>query len=88
MYPLYGHAHHTHISLLTDVEVEDEIRLNREYLHDVMQAPLPRHAGLFPIEDSLDAAKLRGVKNSHIEFVIFPSLDRSKTRYRPEKRAG
>ena len=30
-YPLYGHAHHTHISLMTETEVEDEIRLNREY---------------------------------------------------------
>ena len=39
IYPLYGHAHHTHVSLLTDEEVEDEIRLNREYVHDVLGAP-------------------------------------------------
>jgi hypothetical protein len=84
LYPLYGHAHHTHISLLTDIEVEDEIRLNREYLHEVMQAPRPRHPGLFPIEDSLDAAKLQGIKNSGIEFVIFPSLNKQKTPYRTD----
>jgi len=82
IYPLYGHAHHTHISLLTDAEVEDEIRLNREYLHDVMGVPQPRYAGLFPIEDSLDSSKLQGIKNSGIDFVIFPNLDRRKARYR------
>ncbi|MEW6142773.1 MAG: glycoside hydrolase [Chloroflexota bacterium] len=82
IYPLYGHAHHTHIALLSDTEVEDEIRLNREYLHEIMGAPRPRFAGLFPIEDSLDASKLQGIKNSGIDFVIFPTLDRAKTRYR------
>ncbi|MBI4187426.1 MAG: glycoside hydrolase [Chloroflexi bacterium] len=82
VYPLYGHAHHTHISLLTDVEVEDEIRLNREYVNDVMGAPRPRYAGLFPIEDSLDSSKLQGIKDSGMDFVIFPNLDRSKAHYR------
>ncbi|MFH1382106.1 MAG: glycoside hydrolase [Chloroflexota bacterium] len=81
LYPLYGYAHHTHISLLTDEEVKDEIRLNREYLHDVMGIPRPRYAGLFPIEDSLDSAKLQGIKDSGIDFVIFPNLDKSKARY-------
>jgi len=82
IYPLYGHAHHTHISLLTDAEVEDEIRLNREYLHDVMGVPQPHYAGLFPTEDSLDSSKLQGIKNSGIDFVIFPNLDRRKARSR------
>jgi len=86
IYPLYGHAHHTHISLLTNAEVEDEIRLNREYLHDVMGVPQPRYAGLFPIEDSLDSAKLQGIKNSGIDFVIFPNLDRRKAHYRADAR--
>ncbi len=81
IYPLYGHAHHTHISLLTDEEVEDEIRLNQEYVHHVLGAPKPRYAGLFPIEDSLDSSKLQGIKNSGIDFVIFPNLDRRKARY-------
>jgi hypothetical protein len=84
IYPLYGHAHHTHISLLTDQEVEDEIRLNREYLHDVMGAPRPRFVGLFPIEDSLDSSKLQGIKNSGIDFVVFPNLDRRKAYYRAD----
>jgi hypothetical protein len=84
IYPLYGHAHHTHISLLNDREVEDEIRLNQEYIHDVMGAPHPRYAGLFPIEDSLDSSKLQGIKNRGIDFVIFPNLDRSKARYKAD----
>lgn len=85
IYPLYGHAHHTHISLLTDSEVEDEIRLNQEYIHDVIGAPRPRYAGLFPIEDSLDSSKLQGIKNSGIDFVIFPNLDKRKSRYKADR---
>ncbi|MBI2919201.1 MAG: glycoside hydrolase [Chloroflexi bacterium] len=81
VYPLYGHAHHTHVSLLTNEEIEDEVRLNREYIHDVMGAPRPRYAGLFPIEDSIDSSKLQGIKNSGIDFVIFPTPDRRKARY-------
>jgi len=84
IYPLYGHAHHTHISLLNNTEVEDEIRLNQEYVHDVMGAPRPRYAGLFPIEDSLDSSKLQGIKNRGIDFVIFPNLDRRKARYKAD----
>jgi hypothetical protein len=84
IYPLYGHAHHTHVSLLNNAEVEDEIRLNQEYIHDVMGAPRPRYAGLFPIEDSLDSSKLQGIKNRGIDFVIFPNLDRSKARYKAD----
>jgi hypothetical protein len=84
IYPIYGHAHHTHISLLTDAEVEDEIRLNREYLHNIIGAPRPLHAGLFPIEDSLDSSKLQGIKRSGIEYVIFPNLDRRKARYKSD----
>lgn len=84
IHPVYGHAHHTHVSLLTDEEVEDEIRLNQEYVHDVLGAPRPRYAGLFPIEDSLDSSKLQGIKNSGIDFVIFPTLDRRKARYKAD----
>lgn len=84
IYPLYGHAHHTHISLLNNIEVEDEIRLNQEFIHDVMGAPRPSYAGLFPIEDSLDSSKLQGIKNKGIDFVIFPNLDRNKARYKAD----
>jgi len=81
IYPLYGHAHHAHITLLTNEEMIDEVRLNQEYLHDVMGVPKPRHRGLFPAEASLDARKLRGLERLGIEFVIFPTLDRRKMYY-------
>jgi hypothetical protein len=80
-YPVYGYAHHTHIALLTEAEIEDEIRLNREYIHDVLQVPQPKYPGLFPIEGSLDASKLEALKRSGIVWVIFPNFDRHKAYY-------
>ncbi len=53
IYPVYGYAHHTHIALLTEPEIEDEIRLNREHIHDILKVPQPKYPGLFPIEGSL-----------------------------------
>jgi len=80
-YPIYGYAHHTHIALLTEAEIEDEIRLNREYIHDILQVPQPRYHGLFPIEGSLDSSKLGALKRSGIVWVIFPNFDRHKAYY-------
>ena len=39
VYPVYGNAFHTHIAMLTDAELADELRLNREFLRDVLGAP-------------------------------------------------
>ncbi|HAV10752.1 MAG TPA: glycoside hydrolase, partial [Dehalococcoidia bacterium] len=81
IYPIYGYAHHTHIALLTEPEIEDEIRLNREHIHDILKVPRPKYPGLFPIEGSLDASKLGALKNSEIKWVIFPNFDHNKTLY-------
>jgi len=81
-YPVYGYAHHTHITLLTEAEMEDEIRLNREYIHDVLQLPRPKYPGLFPIEGSIDSSKLGALKRSGITWVIFPNFDRDKACYK------
>lgn len=81
-YPVYGYAHHTHITLLTEAEMEDEIRLNREYIHDVLQVPRPKYPGLFPIEGSIDSSKLGALKRSGITWVIFPNFDRDKACYK------
>jgi hypothetical protein len=83
-YPVYGYAHHTHITLLTEAEIEDEIRLNKEYIHDILQAPKPRYPGLFPIEGSLDSSKLGAIKRSGISWVIFPNFDRQKAYYQAD----
>jgi hypothetical protein len=84
IYPVYGYAHHTHVALLTEDEIEDEIRLNREYIHDVLHVPVPQFPGLFPIEGSLDARKLDPLKKSGIKWVIFPNFDHNKTHYSVE----
>ncbi len=84
IYPVYGNAFHTHIAMLTDDELADEIRLNREFLRDVMHAPEPRHVGAFPMEGSIDAHKLNGFTRAGMEYVIFPNLSERKARYRFE----
>jgi len=84
LHPLYGHAHHTHVSLLTEEEIEDEIRLNQEYLHDVLGIPKPNYTGLFPTEGSLDSGKLGAIKRAGIDYVIFPNLARRKAHYQVE----
>ncbi len=74
VYPLYTHAHHTHIALLTPEEITDELQLNAGLLHGVMGIPEPRHRGAFPTEGSLDAARLSAYKDAGMEYVIFPHL--------------
>ena len=82
IYPIYGFAHHTHAALLTDAEVADEIRLNREFVHGILGAPEPRYRGLFPIEDSIDADLLPTIYRARIDFLVFPHLDPRKAHYR------
>jgi len=84
IYPIYGNAFHTHIAMLTDDDLADELRLNREFLRDVLHAPEPRHAGAFPMEGSIDAHKLAGFKRAGMEYVVFPNLSERKARYRFE----
>src|SRR5438067_817797 len=81
IYPVYGNAFHTHIAMLGDDELADELRLNREFLRDVVGAPEPRHLGAFPMEGSIDARKLAGFKRAGMEYVIFPNLSERKARY-------
>ncbi|MEX0749634.1 MAG: hypothetical protein WD359_02405 [Dehalococcoidia bacterium] len=81
IYPVYGNAFHTHIAMLTDDELTDELRMNREFLHDVLGAPEPRHAGAFPMEGSIDAHKLAGFTRAGMEYVIFPNLSERKARF-------
>ena len=59
IYPVYGNAFHTHIAMIGDGELADELRLNRELLRDVLRAPEPRHLGAFPMEGSIDARRPR-----------------------------
>ena len=81
LYPIYGNAFHTHIAMLSDGELADELRLNREYVRDVAGAPEPRHAGAFPMEGSIDAHKLAGFRQAGMEYVVFPQLSGATSRY-------
>jgi len=82
LYPLYGHAHHTHVSLLEPDEMAQEITWNKEYLHHAMDVPYPKYRGLFPTEASLSQNKLGGIEQANIDYVIFPHLEEGKIPYR------
>lgn len=81
LYPVYGGAHHAHCSLLTVDELADELRLNQEFLHDIMGAPRPRYRGAFPMEGSIDARMQQAFLRAGIEYLIFPNLSPRKAHY-------
>ncbi len=78
LYPLYGHAHHTHVSLMGEEEITQEVVWNMQYLHDLMGVPYPKYKGLFPSEASFSHDKLEGIEKANIDYVIFPHLEEGK----------
>ncbi len=84
LYPLYGHAHHTHVSLLQSEEIIQEIVWNRQYLHNYMGVPYPEYNGLFPPEDSLDSNKMEAISKANIDYVVFPHLEKGKAPFSVE----
>lgn len=88
LYPVYGGAHHAHCALLTVDEIADELRLNQEFLHDVMGAPSPKYRGAFPMEGSIDAHKLEAFARAGIDYIVFPNLSPRKAHYRFEGGQG
>jgi len=78
LYPIYGHAHHTHVSLLDEEEITQEITWNMRYLHQYMGVPHPRYKGYFSPEASYDAEKMEGVAVANIDYLIFPHLQEKK----------
>jgi len=81
LYPVYGGAHHAHCTLLSVDELADELRLNQEFLHDVLGAPQPRYRGAFPMEGSIDARMQEAFVRTGIQYLIFPNLSPRKARY-------
>jgi len=81
LYPIYGHAHHTHVSLLQKEEITQEIVWNMQYLHNFIDVPYPKYKGLFSPEASYSADKLEGAAAANIDYLIFPHLSEQKTRY-------
>ena len=78
LYPIYGHAHHTHVSLLQEEEITREIVWNMQYLHSCMQVPHPRYKGYFSPEASYSADKIEGAAAANIDYLIFPHLQERK----------
>ncbi len=82
LYPIYGGAHHAHCTLLNVDELADEVRLNMEFIHNVIGAPQPRYRGAFPMEGSVDARKLDAFARNGIDYIVFPNLSPRKAHYR------
>lgn len=83
LYPLYGHAHHTHVSLLREKEITQEIIWNMQLLHGYMQVPHPKYNGLFAPEASYSFHKMSSIKEANIDYVIFPHLNPLKASFQP-----
>jgi hypothetical protein len=75
--PVYTMAHHTHPTLLTSGELLDELRLNQELLHDVLEVPAPPRKGVFFTENSVEARHLPFVEQAGIDYVITPELSQT-----------
>ncbi|NMB41352.1 MAG: glycoside hydrolase [Firmicutes bacterium] len=82
LYPIYGHAHHTHVSLLQEEEIIQEIQWNKQYLHSLMDVPYPKYNGLFSSEASYDYAKIEAIEKANIDYVIFPHLNELKAPFK------
>ena len=78
LYPIYGHAHHTHVSLLKEEEITQEIIWNMQYLHNYMSVPHPKYKGYFSPEASYSVNKMEGIAAANIDYIIFPHLQEKK----------
>lgn len=81
LYPIYGHAHHTHVSLLQEKEITQEIVWNMQFLHNLMEVPYPRYKGFFSAEGSYSYDKIQGAADANVDYVIFPHLNEEKVSF-------
>lgn len=78
IYPILGHAHHTHMEFLSDDEITQEIRRNREALRRVFNAEISSPEGYFPSECSLESRRTRAIKKSGVDYLIFPHIEKQE----------
>jgi hypothetical protein len=81
IYPLYTTAHHTHVALLNDEELIEELRLNETFLHQVLGAHRPMHKTFFFTECSVDSRFLDCLEREGVRAIIFSHLDEQKMNY-------
>ncbi len=78
IYPILGHAHHTHMEFLSDEEVTQEIRRNRDALRKIVNAKISSPAGYFPSECSLESHRIGAIKKAGVEYLIFPHIEKQE----------
>jgi len=81
LYPIYGHAHHTHVSLLNNEEIVQEIVWNMQFLHNLMNVPYPKYKGFFSSEASYSHDKLKAAADANLDYLIFPHLNKQKSSF-------
>ncbi len=77
LYPILNFAYEAHVLFTSPEEVQDELRLNTEFLEDVCEVSLAKyvkHKGAFPPECSIDGKKINSFTQAGIEFIIAPHL--------------
>ena len=77
IHPIFNFAYEAHVLFTTPEEVQDEVRLNTEFLEDVLEvssAKYVKHKGLFPPECSIDGKKINAFTAAGIEYIIAPHL--------------
>ncbi len=78
IYPILNFAYEAHILLTSPEEVADEVRMNTEFIEDVLEITLARyikHKGVFPPECSIDGKKTDAFAQAGLEYVLAPHLE-------------
>jgi hypothetical protein len=85
--PIYLAAHHTHPALLDAPDLLDELRLNREAIHGLLGAPLPRRRGVFFTECSVDTRLVPALEEAGYDYTFCPELP-GRVRYTVDDEAA
>lgn len=77
IYPILNFAFDAHVLYSSAEEVGDEIRLNIEFLEDIVEistAKYMKHRGVCPPECSIDIKKINAFNQVGVEYLIAPHL--------------
>ncbi len=75
IYPILGHAHHTHMRFLTSQELTQEIVRNRDALRSVFGVEPASPVGYFPSECSIENMGIQAIRGACVDFIIFPNIE-------------
>lgn len=77
--PIYTPAHHTPAELLSPAELSDELRLNEECVHGLLDAPMPARRGVLFTGCAIEGRLVAAVEERGIDFTLCPPFDMSQT---------